>query len=107
MQAAAAALFGGGDLSALSPATLGAALREAGSARGERGAAQRGRPDGGDGPRQEHVATPGGPSPRAAPTSTTSASRTPSSCRRSADLIGGSWLVLRRGKKTFAGVEVA
>ena len=23
-----------------------------------------------------------------------------------ADLIGGSWLVLRRGKKNFAGVEV-
>ena len=22
------------------------------------------------------------------------------------DLVGGSWLVLRRGKKTFAGVEV-
>ena len=31
VQAAAAALFGGGDLGALSPATLGAALREAGS----------------------------------------------------------------------------
>ena len=25
---------------------------------------------------------------------------------RTADLIGGSWLVLRRGKKSFAGVEV-
>jgi tyrosyl-tRNA synthetase len=25
---------------------------------------------------------------------------------RSSDLIGGSWLVLRRGKKQFAGVEV-
>ena len=24
----------------------------------------------------------------------------------SSDLVGGSWLVLRRGKKTFAGVEV-
>jgi len=25
---------------------------------------------------------------------------------RTADLIGGLWLVLRRGKKSFAGVEV-
>ncbi len=24
-----------------------------------------------------------------------------------ADLLGGSWLVLRRGKKNFAGVEVS
>ena len=24
-----------------------------------------------------------------------------------ADLLGGSWLVLRRGKKNFAGVEIA
>ena len=32
IKAASAALFGGGDLSGLSPATLGAALREAGSA---------------------------------------------------------------------------
>ena len=27
-------------------------------------------------------------------------------CPRRRDLIGGSWLVLRRGKKQFAGVEV-
>ena len=25
---------------------------------------------------------------------------------QTSDLIGGSWLVLRRGKKSFAGVEV-
>ena len=51
-------------------------------------------------------ARPAGPSPRAAPTSTTCASRIPTPSRRPADLIGGSWLVLRRGKKSFAGVEV-
>ncbi len=87
VQAAAAALFGGGDLHALSTATLGAALREAGSASvaGEmpsvldllvetglaksRGDAR-------------------GPSPRAVPTSTTSASRTPTWCPRPATSWG-------------------
>ena len=73
-----AALFGGGDLDELGTATLGAALREAGSAAG----------DAGDGlptswtswstpacrrARARHAA----PSPRAAPTSTTSGSPTP------------------------------
>ena len=51
-------------------------------------------------------ARPGARSPRAAPTSTTCGSRTPRPSRRPSDLIGGSWLVLRRGKKSFAGVEV-
>ena len=41
----------------------------------------------------------------AVPTSTTCASRTPSA-PAPVDLIGGAWLVLRRGKKNFAGVEV-
>ncbi len=48
----------------------------------------------------------GARSPRAAPTSTTSASPTPTWHRGRSDLLGGSWLVLRRGKKNLAGVEV-
>jgi tyrosyl-tRNA synthetase len=106
VQAAAAALFGGGDLATLSPATLGAALREAGSAQvnGEmpsvvdlmvetglaksRGDARRTIAEGGAYLNNQRIEDPElVPSP--------------------ADLIGGSWLVLRRGKKTFAGVERA
>ena len=107
IQAASAALFGGGDLSGLSPDTLGAALQEAGSVRVDaaegipsvvdllvesglsksKGEARRTIAEGGaylnnirvDDP--EHV--PGAD-----------------------ELIGGTWLVLRRGKKSFAGVEV-
>ncbi|MFT4287370.1 tyrosine--tRNA ligase [Nocardioides sp.] len=107
-RAAAAALFGGGDLHSLSGTTLAAALREAGSirvARGEewpsvvdvlvasglaasRGEARRTIAEGGaylNNTRVEDEAT------------TVS----------EADLIAGSWLVLRRGKKRFAGVELA
>jgi tyrosyl-tRNA synthetase len=105
VQAAAAALFGGGDLHALSTATLGAALREAGSATvaGDipsyvdlmvetglakgRGEARRTIAEGGAYLNNQRVEDPElVPSPE--------------------DLVGGSWLVLRRGKKTFAGVEV-
>ena len=107
VKAAAAALFGGGDLAGLSPATLGAALREAGAddaspascpawstcwwrpawprARGE---ARRTVAEGGAYLNNERVEDPELVPVRA-------------------DLIGGSWLVLRRGKKNFAGVEVA
>ncbi len=106
VQAAAAALFGGGDLATLSPATLGAALREAGSAQvnGEmpsvvdlmvetglaksRGDARRTIAEGGAYLNNQRIEDP-----ELVPSST--------------DLIGGSWLVLRRGKKTFAGVERA
>jgi tyrosyl-tRNA synthetase len=105
VQAAAAALFGGGDLSALSGSTLAAALREAGSASvsGEipsyvdllvetglaksRGDARRTIADGGAYLNNQRVEDP---------------ELVPSA----SDLVGGSWLVLRRGKKTFAGVEV-
>ncbi len=81
VQAAAAALFGGGDLDALSASTLGAALREAGSATvaGEIPVVRR--PDGRDRAWPRAAARPAGPSPRAAPTSTTSGSRTPTWCR--------------------------
>jgi tyrosyl-tRNA synthetase len=105
VQAAAAALFGGGDLHTLSAATLGAALREAGSATvaGElpsyvdlmvetglaksRGDARRTIAEGGAYLNNARVEDP---------------ELVPSA----SDLVGGSWLVLRRGKKTFAGVEV-
>jgi tyrosyl-tRNA synthetase len=105
VHAAAAALFGGGDLTALSGGTLGAALREAGSTpvSGEipsyvdlmvetglaksRGDARRTIAEGGAYLNNQRVEDP---------------DLVPSA----SDLVGGSWLVLRRGKKTFAGVEV-
>jgi tyrosyl-tRNA synthetase len=107
IKAASAALFGGGDLSGLSTTTLGAALREAGSATLDgdepmpsvvdllvasglaksKGEARRTVSEGGaylNNVRVEDPEQVPGPD----------------------DLIGGSWLVLRRGKKNFAGVEV-
>src|SRR5215210_4302190 len=105
VQAAAAALFGGGDLASLSGGALGAALREAGSTgvSGEipsyvdlmvetglaksRGDARRTIAEGGAYLNNMRVEDP---------------ELVPSA----GDLVGGSWLVLRRGKKTFAGVEV-
>jgi tyrosyl-tRNA synthetase len=105
--AAAEALFGGGDLTGLSPATLGAALREAGSTTVDgdeplpsvvdllvatglsksKGDARRTVSEGGAYLNNVRVEDPDQvPGPD--------------------DLIGGSWLVLRRGKKNFAGVEV-
>jgi tyrosyl-tRNA synthetase len=105
VQAAAAALFGGGDLHALSTSTLAAALSEAGATTvtGEipsvvdlmvetglvksRGDARRTIAEGGAYLNNTRVEDP---------------ELVPSA----SDLVGGSWLVLRRGKKTFAGVEV-
>ncbi|RYB89985.1 tyrosine--tRNA ligase [Nocardioides oleivorans] len=106
-KAAAAALFGGGNLGAIKPETLTAALREAGGTTlpaGElpgildllvaaglaksKGEARRTVAEGGaylNNVRVEDV--------ELQPTS--------------ADLVAGSWLVLRRGKKNFAGVEVS
>ncbi len=103
-KAAAAALFGGGDLHALSPTTLAAALREAGAASvpslrpvvdllvetglaKSKGDARRTISEGGAYLNNVRVEDP-----EAEP--------------GAGDLIGGSWLVLRRGKKSFAGVEV-
>lgn len=107
IKAASAALFGGGELVGLSPDTLGAALREAGAVTVEgaeglpsvvdlmvetglaksKGEARRTVSEGGAYLNNQRVEDP-----EAAPTSS--------------DLIGGTWLVLRRGKKNFAGVEV-
>jgi tyrosyl-tRNA synthetase len=105
-KAAAAALFGGGDLHAIDVATLGAALREAGSTQvsgqlpgmvdlmvdsglaKSRGEARRTIGEGGAYLNNVRVEDPElVPGPE--------------------DLLGGSWLVLRRGKKNFAGVEVS
>jgi tyrosyl-tRNA synthetase len=107
-KSAAAALFGGGDLTALDPATLTAALREAGSAQVSRddgalptvvdllvesglckskGEARRTVSEGGAYVNNERVAD---------------AEWRPDS----EHLLAGSWLVLRRGKKKLAGVQV-
>jgi tyrosyl-tRNA synthetase len=103
-KAAAAALFGGGDLHELSPSTLAAALREAGAASvpelapvvdllvetglaKSKGEARRTISEGGAYLNNVRIED---------------ADAQP----QTSDLIGGSWLVLRRGKKQFAGVEV-
>ena len=107
IQAASQALFGGGDLRTLDPGTLAAALREAGhvavpaaeelptivdllvsSGLSEsRGAARRTVSEGGAYLNNERVAD---------------LEHRPAT----SDLLGGGWLVLRRGKKSFAGVKV-
>ena len=103
-KAAAAALFGGGDLRELRGETLTAALREAGAthaAKGtgvvdllvetglvkSKGEARRTISEGGAYLNNERI---------------TDAEHVPDE----SDLIGGSWLVLRRGKKNLAGVEL-
>jgi tyrosyl-tRNA synthetase len=107
IQDASAALFGGGTLRELDGATLAAALREAGSTEVKasdgipgildlfvttglsksKGDARRTVGEGGAYLNNERVEDPD-----LVPTE--------------ADLLGGSWLVLRRGKKNLAGVEV-
>ena len=105
-KAAAAALFGGGDLTALSGATLASALREAGTVtvdRNEglgvvdlfiaaglaasRGEARRTISEGGAYVNNVRVEDPEAVVPET-------------------ELVDKTWLVLRRGKKRFAGVEV-
>jgi tyrosyl-tRNA synthetase len=107
IQAASAALFGGGDLHALSGPTLSAALRETGGATVSRadglpgildllvtaglarskGEARRTVAEGGAYLNNQRVEDP-----ELVPTP--------------ADLLDGEWLVLRRGKKSFAGIRV-
>jgi tyrosyl-tRNA synthetase len=103
-KAAAAALFGGGDLRGLQATTLEAALREAGAARAQRGTgvvellvdsglvrskgeARRTIAEGGAYLNNERI---------------NDADHVP----EGEDLIGGRWVVLRRGKKNLAGVEL-
>ncbi len=105
--AASAALFGGGALDGLDPATLGAALRETGAVQVEgsgalpgvldllvlsglsksKGEARRTVGEGGAYLNNQRITDP---------------TQVPTD----ADLLGGSWLVLRRGKRHLAGVEV-
>jgi len=104
IKAASAALFGGGDLHDLSVDTLAAALREAGATRVDKpgtivellvasglsksnGEARRTIGEGGAYLNNTRIEDP---------------DFTPTG----GDLIGGTWLVLRRGKKNLAGVEV-
>ena len=104
IKAASAALFGGGDLHALGASTLAAALREAGTVSVERGTgivdllvesglarskgeARRTVTEGGAYLNNERVED---------------VDYVPAET----DLIDGAWLVLRRGKKNLAGVEV-
>ena len=106
-KAAAAALFGGGDLAGIKPDTLASALREAGGTTlpaGElpgildlfvaaglaksKGEARRTVAEGGAYLNNVRVEDP-----ELQPTTS--------------DVVAGSWLVLRRGKKKFAGVEVS
>jgi tyrosyl-tRNA synthetase len=106
-KAAAAALFGGGDLAGIRPDTLASALREAGGTTlpaGEmpaildllvaaglaksKGEARRTVAEGGAYLNNVRVEDA-----ELQPTAS--------------DLVAGSWLVLRRGKKKFAGVEVS
>lgn len=106
-KAAAAALFGGGDLRTLSTATLAAALREAGAVThvrsdgmgivdlliaaglaSSRGEARRTIGEGGAYLNNERV-------------------EDPEAEVSDEQLLPGSWLVLRRGKKRFAGVQIA
>jgi len=106
-KAAAAALFGGGDLSTIKPGTLASALREAGGTTlpaGElpgildllvaaglaksKGEARRTVAEGGAYLNNVRV-------------------EDPDLQPNDSDLVAGSWLVLRRGKKNFAGVEVS
>jgi tyrosyl-tRNA synthetase len=106
-KAAAAALFGGGDLATLSPATLAAALREAGAVQVSR---QDGLPGVVDLLVETGLAKSKGEARRTVGEGgvylNNQRVEDPEATVSDADLIGSSWLVLRRGKKSFAGVEV-
>jgi tyrosyl-tRNA synthetase len=108
IKAASAALFGGGELTGLSTDTLGAALREAGAARVDAGA---GLPSVVDLLVETGLAKSKGEARRTIGEGGAYLNNVrvedPDQVPSEADLIGGSWLVLRRGKKKFAGVEVA
>jgi tyrosyl-tRNA synthetase len=104
IKAASAALFGGGDLHELSVPTLAAALREAGGAKvGKAGTIVELMVAAG-------LAKSNGDARRTIGEGGAYLNNTrvedPEFVPGESDLIGGSWLVLRRGKKTLAGVEV-
>ncbi|MGZ4465712.1 MAG: tyrosine--tRNA ligase [Nocardioides sp.] len=107
VQAASAALFGGGDLTGLSASTLGAALREAGAATVDRSS---GWPAVVDLLVETGLAKSKGEARRTVGEGGAYLNNVrvedPDAVVSESDLVGGSWLVLRRGKKSFAGVEV-
>ena len=107
IQAASAALFGGGDMSTLSADTLGAALREAGAVTVDRGAL----PSITDLLVETGLAKSKGEARRTIGEGGAYLNNVrvedPEAVPSEADLIGGRWLVLRKGKKSFKGVEVA
>jgi tyrosyl-tRNA synthetase len=104
---ASAALFGGGDLTGLSPDTLAAALREAGVTRVDAGD---GMPTVVDLLVGTGLAKSKGEARRTVGEGGAYLNNVrvedPEQAPGPGDLIGGAWLVLRRGKKNFAGVEV-
>ncbi len=106
-KAAAAALFGGGELTGLSSTTLGAALAEAGAVQVERDA---GLPSVVDLLVQTGLAKSRGEARRTITEGGAYLNNVrvedPDATPGEDDLVGGAWLVLRRGKKKFAGVEV-
>lgn len=106
-KAAAAALFGGGDLTTLSGATLGAALQEAGTVTVDRAD---GWPTLTDLLVTSGLAKSRGEARRTVTEGGAYLNNTrvddADALLGDADLIDGSWAVLRRGKKKFAGVEV-
>jgi tyrosyl-tRNA synthetase len=109
-KAAAAALFGGGDLTALSPRTLAAALGEAGST-----VVTRDQDDGALPSVVDLLVVAGLASSRGEARRTVGEGgayvnnqrvEDPDAVVTEDDLVGGAWLVLRRGKKKFAGIEI-
>jgi len=107
IQAASAALFGGGDMSTLSADTLGAALREAGAVTVDRGAV----PTITDLLVETGLAKSKGEARRTISEGGAYLNNVrvedPEAVPGEGDLVGGRWLVLRKGKKSFKGVEVA
>ncbi len=106
-KAASAALFGGGDLGTLNAATLAAALREAGASQVS---AADGLPTMTDLLVEAGLAKSRGEARRTITEGGAYLNNVrvddPELVPGEADLLGGAWLVLRRGKKTFSGVEV-
>jgi tyrosyl-tRNA synthetase len=105
-KAAAQALFGAGDLNALTSATLASALSEAGGASVRRNEV----PSFADLFVRAGLAKSKGEARRTVSEGgaylNNARVEDPDMVPGESDLVGGSWLVLRRGKKSFAGVEV-
>lgn len=105
--AASAALFGGGDLSGLGTSTLAAALREAGAITVDRTG---GLPSIVDLLVESGLSSSKGDARRTIGEGGAYLNNLrvedPDALVAETDLLGGEWLVLRRGKKKFAGIQV-